>query len=63
VIDAATCIGFLRPRNALVCVCSIYAVTSNHIHLLVKDTGPEVIAQSMQLIAGRSVKKELARAQ
>jgi len=28
-------------------------VTSNHIHLLVKDTGPNVIAQSMQLIAGR----------
>jgi putative transposase len=31
-----------------------YVVTSNHIHLLVKDTGPEVIAQSMQLIAGRT---------
>ena len=29
-----------------------YQVTSNHIHLLVKDTGPNVIAQSMQLIAG-----------
>ena len=28
-------------------------VTSNHVHLLVKDTGGEVIAQSMQLIAGR----------
>jgi putative transposase len=31
-----------------------YAITSNHIHLLVKDTGPKVIAQSMQLIAGRT---------
>jgi len=31
-----------------------YMVTSNHIHLLVKDTGPNVIAQSMQLIAGRA---------
>ena len=30
-----------------------YAVTSNHIHLLVKDGGGEVIARSMQLIAGR----------
>src|SRR5918996_357189 len=30
-----------------------YMVTSNHIHLLVKDTGTNVIAQSMQLIAGR----------
>ena len=29
-------------------------VTSNHIHLLVKDTGENVIAQSMQLIAGRT---------
>jgi putative transposase len=32
-----------------------YTVTSNHIHLLVKDTGPNVIADSsMQLIAGRT---------
>src|ERR687891_3009365 len=30
-----------------------YTVTSNHIHLLVNDTGSDVIAQSMQLIAGR----------
>jgi putative transposase len=30
-----------------------YVVTSNHIHLLVKDTGQDVIAQTMQLIAGR----------
>src|SRR6266542_2858394 len=34
-----------------------YAVTSNHIHLLVKDTGPNVIAQSMQLIAGRTAQE------
>jgi hypothetical protein len=27
-------------------------ITSNHIHLLIKDTGPNVIAKSMQLIAG-----------
>jgi len=32
-----------------------YIVTSNHIHLLVKDT-EDVIAQSMQLIAGRSAR-------
>jgi putative transposase len=30
-----------------------YMVTSNHVHLLVKDTGEDAIAQSMQLIAGR----------
>ena len=29
-----------------------YMVTSNHVHLLIKDTGPNVIAHSMQLIAG-----------
>jgi putative transposase len=31
-----------------------YMGTSNHIHLLVRDTGEHVIAQSMQLIAGRT---------
>jgi putative transposase len=31
-----------------------YIVTSNHVHLLVRDTGPNVIASSMQLIAGRT---------
>lgn len=34
-----------------------YMVTSNHIHLLVKDTGQDVIAQSMQLIAGRTAQE------
>jgi putative transposase len=29
-----------------------YVVTSNHVHLLVKDSGEDAIAQSMQLIAG-----------
>ena len=31
-----------------------YVVTSNHIHLLVQDTGEGIIAHSMQLIAGRT---------
>ena len=31
-----------------------YVATSNHVHLLVVDTKPEVIAKSMQLIAGRT---------
>jgi putative transposase len=31
-----------------------YIVTSNHIHLLVKDTSPNVIADNMQLIASRT---------
>ena len=34
-----------------------YVVTSNHIHLLVKDTGVNAIAESMQLIAGRTAQK------
>ncbi len=34
-----------------------YMVTSNHVHLLVKDTGPHVIPQSMQLIAGRTAQE------
>ena len=31
-----------------------YVVTSNHIHLLVKDTSESVIPKSLQLIAGRT---------
>jgi putative transposase len=31
-----------------------YIVSCNHVHLLIRDTGPKVIANSMQLIAGRS---------
>ena len=34
-----------------------YTVTSNHIHLLVHDTRSDVIAQSMQLIAGRTAEE------
>jgi REP element-mobilizing transposase RayT len=34
-----------------------YMVTSNHVHLLVKDTGSNVIAESMQLIAGRTAQE------
>ena len=32
-------------------------ITSNHVHLLIKDTGPNVIADSMQLIAGRTAQE------
>ena len=41
----------VRKRYGL-CVLN-YIVTSNHIHLLVQDTGNGVIPKSMQLIAGR----------
>jgi REP element-mobilizing transposase RayT len=40
-----------------------YIVTSNHIHLLVKDTEKGAIAQSMQLIAGRIGQEYNARKQ
>src|ERR1044071_9578053 len=34
-----------------------YMVTSKHVHLLIKDTGSNVIAESMQLIAGRTAQE------
>ncbi len=34
-----------------------YVVTSNHVHLLVQDTGEGVIPQSMQLVAGRTAQE------
>jgi putative transposase len=34
-----------------------FMVTSNHVHLLVKDTGGQVIAQSVQLMAGRTAQE------
>ena len=34
-----------------------YMVTSNHVHLLVKDTGRHVISRSMQLVAGRTAQE------
>ncbi len=44
-----------RKRCGL-CVLN-YVVTSNHIHLLVKDTGESVIPKSLQLIAGRTAQE------
>jgi hypothetical protein len=38
-----------------------YSVTSNHVHLLLKDSGEDVIAQSMQLIAGRTAEETLMK--
>ena len=34
-----------------------YSVTSNHIHLLILDTGKDVIPKSIQLIAGRTAQE------
>src|SRR5438094_6053951 len=43
-----------EPKNRFGLSVFNYIVTCNHVHLLVIDTGPKVIADSMQLIAGRS---------
>jgi len=40
-----------------------YVVTSNHIHLLVRDTDAQVIANSMQLIAGGTAQQYNQRKQ
>ena len=40
-----------------------YTITSNHIHLLVKDTGDGAIPKSMQLIAGRTAQEYNQRKQ
>lgn len=40
-----------------------YIVTSNHIHLLVLDMGDDAVAQSMQLIAGRTAQEYNQRKQ
>ena len=44
---------FEAKRRYGLCVLN-YVVTSNHIHLLVKDTGEAVIPKSLKLIAGRT---------
>jgi putative transposase len=44
-----------RKRYGL-CVLN-YVVTSNHIHLLVRDRGGGEIAESMQLISGRTAQE------
>ncbi len=62
--DRERCISWLfeaRKRYGL-CVLN-YVVTSNHIHLLVKDTGKNVIAKSLQLIVGRTAQEYNQRKQ
>src|SRR3954462_6043609 len=47
---------FEAKRRFGLCVLN-YAVTSNHVHLLLKDTGGGVIARSLQLAAGRTAQE------
>jgi len=44
---------FEARKRFRLCVLN-YVVTSNHVHLLLKDTREGAIAQSMQLVAGRT---------
>ena len=39
-----------------------YMATSNHVHLLIKDTGSNVIAESTQLIGSRTVQEYIGEA-
>jgi len=47
---------FEAKRRFGLCVLN-FVVTSNHVHILVKDSGEGVIAQSMQLAAGRTAQE------
>jgi len=47
---------FEAKKRLSLCVLD-YMVTSNHVHLLVRDTDTDVIAQSMQPIAGRTAQE------
>jgi len=47
---------FEAKKRYSLCVLN-YIITSNHIHLLVRDCGQGEIAKSMQLIAGRTAQE------
>ena len=53
--DRECWLGWLFEAKKRYGLCVLnYVVTSNHIHLLVKDTNQHGIAKSLQLIAGRT---------
>ena len=54
-IEELGLIGFLKPKKKYGLEILNYAVTSNHIHLLVYSTeNREVTPRSIQLVAGRT---------
>ncbi|MFT7532311.1 MAG: putative transposase [Gammaproteobacteria bacterium] len=56
--DRARWIAWLFEAKKRYGLCVLnYVVTSNHIHLLVKDTGKNAIPRSLQLIAGRTAQE------
>ena len=44
-------------KNRNIKIQDLTLIASNHIHLVMKDTGGRVIPQSMQLIAGRTAQE------
>src|SRR5262245_51442156 len=53
--DRRAWVGWLYEARRRYGLCVLnYTVTSNHIHLLVRDQGRDEIARSLQLIAGRT---------
>jgi putative transposase len=62
--DCECWLGWLFEAKKRYGLCVLnYVVTSNHIHLLVKDTNQHVIAKSLQLIAGRTAQEYNQRKQ
>jgi putative transposase len=62
--DRARWISWLYEARKRFGLCVLnYVVTSNHIHLLVKDTGENAIPRSLQLIAGRTAQEYNRRKQ
>src|SRR5262245_27029141 len=56
--DRRCYLGWLREARTRYGLCVLnYVVTSNHVHLLVKDIGKEVLARSIQLTAGRTARQ------
>jgi putative transposase len=56
--DRRRCLHWVFEAKKRFGLCVLdYVVTSNHVHLLVKDSGGDAIAQSMQLIAGRTAQE------
>ena len=53
---------FEAKKRYRLCVLN-YIATSNHIHMLVVDTGEDVIPQSLQLIAGRTAQEYKSKRQ
>jgi len=62
--DRECWLGWLFEAKKRYGLCVLnYVVTSNHIHLLVKDTDEQVITRSLQLIAGRTAQQYNQRKQ